>query len=225
MLNMFTSYKTAYPETYGKVDIMKVTAFRGKELHSDTIRPFPYFTVENIANKIAKLEHEWNRHGSLDARGILRVLGDSGVEEMVVENICFLLPKEWVLEKEELEREEQLRKWQDRASGCVATFESTFIEAWMDGQLRAKVEEVMGDEIRDYRFKHSVLDLPGIADAGTWSRGVKNEFNDLEINPRRVRWVLRQLDPDGDLGYLRQYRLEEGQYWRLVRIASAKEWS
>ncbi len=45
----------------------------------------------------------------------------------------------------------------------------------------------------------------------------------METNVRRLRWVLRSLDPDGDLGYLRQYRLEKGNIWRLVRIASARE--
>ena len=224
VLEMFRGYKATYPETYGKVDIMRLTAFRGKELHKDTIRPFPYFHLTNISQKEAKLEYDWNRHGPVDINGVLRTLGESGVQEMVVENTSFLLPKDWVLDEKELKTEKRKAKFLDRATGCVATFEATFIEAWMDGQLRQKVEEVMGDEIRDYRFKHTVLDLVGIADSAAWLRGIKNEFNDLETNSRRLRLVLRQLDPDGDLGYLRQYRLEEGRYWRLVRIASAREW-
>ncbi len=150
---MFQGYKATLPEEYGKIDIVKITAFRGKELHKDEIKPFPYLTITNIANKEARLEYEWVRHGKLDVDGVLRSLVDSGIEDMVVVNVCFLMPKEVVYEKEEIEREKRQKLFQDIATGCVVTFESTFIEDWMDDQLRAKVEEVMGDQIRDFRFK------------------------------------------------------------------------
>jgi hypothetical protein len=219
---MFRGYQKSFPDSYSEVNIVKLTASRGKELHKDVIRPLPYFTIINTSNRQAELEYDWIRYGKLDIDGVMKSLGESGIEEMVVENVSFLMPKDWILDKKELERETP-NIW-DIATTFVVTFESKFIEAWMDGQLRAKVEEVMGDQIRDYRFKHSVLDLVGIADAKSWGRGVKNEFDDLETNPRRLRLALRQLDPDGDLAYLRQYRLVEGRYWRLARIASVKEW-
>ena len=218
ILNMFNGYKRSSEyKSYENIEIVKLTASRGKELHKDVIRPYSYLTIENIESKHGYLEYDWMRHGKLNIRGVLRALKNSGIEEMVVENVSFLMPKEWVLSDGEIIKEEI--SLLDRGKAVVATFENTFIEAWMDGQLRRQVEEIMGDQIRDYRFKHSVLDLTGVSDARSWARGVRNQYN-LETNPNILWRVLYHLDPDGDLRRFRQYRLEEGRYWRLVKITS-----
>jgi hypothetical protein len=221
MLMMFRGYRESPDyKDYRNVQIVKLVAFKSKEIHKQSTNPFPYFNIVSTGIRSVYLDYDWVRHANFDLNGVLDALEKSGVEDMVIENISFLVPKEWVLSKEEFEEEKAHLHPFYRASTFVATFKSQFIEAWMDGQLRKEVEEVMGDQIRELGFKHSVLDLKGVADAKSWAVGIENELNDLETNQTRLYWILYGLDPDKLLMRLRQYRLEEGRYWRLVQITT-----
>jgi hypothetical protein len=191
-----------------QIPIWKLIAERDKGRHWSTRNPLPYIEVRDEVGKVIRIEYHNSRHGTLDLTALKEAVSQEAIGELVIKELTVGIPKDLMVTGK--------RKQESILSGesvLAATFVHNFVA---DGdKRREEIRKVSRDEIKDARFKHSCLDLYGLADTRRWRKGRKKQY-DVTTDIRIIRLIMRGVDPDGDLGMWAQYRREKQDTWIYV---------
>jgi hypothetical protein len=231
VLSLFQEYSNGknYSTYKDSVEIVRLKARRDRVVNKNVLNPLPYMELTAIENKFASLDYSLIRHPHLNVSLLAAKLSETAIDEMVVEEIGFAIPKDQLLADKTLIQDDSY--WDssiwERSRRIVATFQRHFAgkAKTTDGTYLEAIKDHTEDEVREYGFKYSSLDLTFLQDLKTqWARGTKQGIR-LGGDTHLIWRVLFTVDPDKNFARLRQYKREKGEVWVLVRDKKIGEWN
>lgn len=196
--------------------LWRLRCWRERLRHKEVKNPLPYLRVADIVERNAVIDYSWMRHNYIKLNDLRNALTDNDIDEMVVEEITIVIPKEDVWPKHEIPMKSTTSIWEKDVL-VAATFKRRATKGVKDEKYLEAIREA-SEEFLKIGGKLSSLDLVSLQDSKVWAKGGDQRY---DLEPPLLWWVLYEIDPD--LAKVRAYRRVRGEVWELAEVKGVRE--